>query len=343
MKFDLQNLMLGTILVILIAGASWYGYNEYVAPQEEETKDPTGAKVPVSEIYSGNIKWVIDETDFLATGSHTSTNEIFYLFNSEPMDESDAGGGNQLTTSGEVVDLPAENKGWAWIGVHNGDDEYMIAQWLESTFKGLNSRCKEIKWRDITGDDKDEMICKFWVGDIKVGSSQDPVVTIQFPWIDEDVSGITEDSPSDQSSIGTGSGTTVTITWLFSGLAEEDGYVIGKLYFVTNDTREGNDVRLKNLELSGGVDVYGKTSWSVPESTSAGDYEAYYFNPKDYTDPMDGILVYRDTDAPDQLYVTLTIDCYFEASDCVTVDVYMETVGGDGATTQVTDSVSLVA
>jgi hypothetical protein len=331
MKFDLQNVATVTILVMIIVGGGFFLYK--YAIQEEIIEEPIEAP------YHGNVNFKVSETDALAGGSHTSTSVVFSYFVNEPTSDL---GGLSITTSGTVIEIEPTQEGYCWIVVDMGDDEYPIARWMEPIFRDNNPRIVDIKFKDLTGDDKDEMLLRIWLGDLQKGTT-DPVWTLKMPWVDEDVSGITTDNPADQSSIGTTSGTEITIKWDVSGCTVEDGFAIGKLYFVTNDTREGNDVRLINVKMYGSMKVKGQTSWSTPTATSAGDYEAYYYNPTDYTDPIEGILVYRDTDDADSLTIELKVKCYFETNDNVTVDLYFETVGGDGATAQVTDSVKLSA
>jgi hypothetical protein len=328
LKPDIGSWTILIVIAVLIVGAGFFAYKYMIA--EEIIDEP-------DVLFHGNVNFKVSETDALAGGSHTSTNVVFLYFVNEPTDDL---GGLSITTTGTGIEIEPTQLGYCWISVDNGDDEYPISRWLEPTFKAQNPRIREIVWRDLTGDDKDEMLIKIWLGDLQVGV-QDPIWTLKMPWVDEDVSGITTDNPSDQVSIGTGSGTEVTIKWDVSGCTAEDGFVLGKIYFTTNDTREGNDVRLTKLKMYGSMRVKGQTSWAAPTGMSAGDYEAYYFQPVDYTDPMDGILVYRDTDDADSLTIELTVKCYLETLDDIDVSIYLETVGGDGATAQVTDTVSL--
>jgi len=333
-EFDLQNLAIAVILVMGLALGGMYVYNNILTPQEVVD----GTTIPADEVFAGNLDVKTSENDFLSGGAHTSSNAKLYFYTLEPSSEAD---GVVISSSAKTIEIQRSSKGWAWISIHNEDDGYLITPWMESAFKNQNPRVKEVYYKDLDNDDKKEMIGKCWFGDIVVASGQDPEWTLNINWIDEDVSGITTDNPSDQTGLGETSGTAFTITWKISGCSAGDGFVIGKIYVVTNDTREGEDIRLEDLRLYGDLTVHGKTSWGTPVSTSAGDYEGYYFMPTEYTDPFNGILVYRGVQASDQLYVTLKGKLYLETNNKITVALYFETVGGDGTTAQVSDSVLL--
>lgn len=330
MRFDLGNVAMVVVVCILIGGVGYYGYRYMI---REEILEEAEVAAP----YWGNINFKVSETDALGGAAHTSAGVVFKYHTNEPADEI---GGVSITTSGTVIEMDPTQKGYCWISTDLGTDEYALAKWLEPTFKVQNPRIREVKWKDITGDDLDEMLVKVWLGDLQKGTT-DPVWTMKMPWFDEDVASYGDDNPADQTGISLTAGTEVTVTWKLNGITAEDAGVIGKIYFVTNDTREGNDIRLTTLKLYGAWTIKGQTAWAAPTGISAGAYEAYYFQPVEYTDPVEGILVYRETNAADALYLDLKCKMYFESADAVLVDLYIELIAADGATTQVNDQVML--
>jgi len=329
MEFDYLNLIGAVFAVALAIGGVWLAY-DYLTPAS--TVDGT----PIDQIFRGNLDVKTSENDFVTGGSHTSSNAKLYAYQYDPMSEADG-----VTISSSAKTIEVQEGGWLWFSIHNEDDGYLIAPWMESTFKNQNPRVKEIYYKDLDNDDKKEMIAKAWFGDIKIGA-EDPEFTLNINWVDEDVA-LTDDDPSDQTSLGTTSGTAFSQTWKISGFGAGDGCVIGKIYFVTNDTREGEDIRLEDLRLFGDITIKGKASWSAPVDISASAYEATYYSPTEYTDPFNGILVYREPQATDALYVSVSGKLYLETSNNITLDMYLILVGGDGTTVQVTDSVTLSA
>ena len=327
MKFDYVNVAIVTLIATGIFFGGLYVKNNILVS--------TVDGIPEAEIYRGNLAVKTSENDFVSGGAHTSSNAKIYWYSTEPTSESD---GIVISSTAKTVEVM---DGWGWVSVHNEDDGYLIAPWLESEFRNQNPRIKEIYYKDLDSDDKKELVAKVWFGDLKVGA-EDPEWTFNINWIDEDVT-LSDDNPSDITGQGTTSGTAFTITWKLSGLTAGDGCVFGKIYFATNDTREGNDIRLEDLRLYGDWTIKGKTSWSTPVSVSSGNYEAIYFSPIEYTDPFNGILCYRKPQASDALYVSLQGKTYLEAGNNITVDLFIEIIGGDGATTQLNDQVMISA
>ena len=73
---------------------------------------------------------------------------------------------------------------------------------------------------------------------------------------------------------------------------------------------------------------------------TSGNYEAYFYNPTDYTEVSQALPIYRGTKAPDTLYMTLTCDMFLDASgDEVKLDVYIDFVTAEGSIDQDTDEV----
>ena len=318
---------------MIAVGGGFYAYNNWITPQT--TVD--GTDIPIDQLFAGNLDVKISEGDFVEGGSHTSSNAKLYFYTVEPNTEAD---GVTISSTAKTIEIARTSGGWGWISIHNEDAGYLIAPWLESNFKNQNPRVKEVYYKDLDNDDKKEMIGKCWFGDMAVASGQDPEWTLNVQWVDEDVA-LADDDPADQTGLGEVSGTAFAITWKLSGYTAGDGNVIGKVYVVTNDTREGEDIRCEDLRMYGDITVVGKDSWSTPAYTSSSAYEAYYFMPTEYTDPYNGILTYRSPQSADALYITLQGKLYLETNNNITVDLYVILISGTGSTTQVTDSVTM--
>lgn len=337
--FNLVQIGLLVVVIVFVGMASIFAWNAYIVPglALDTTTDGT-----VKSPYAGNINWRVSDTDYVAGGTFAIANAVVYYSNVDP---DDLGEMSVVTITGTVIPLPTANKGWAYIAVHNGDAEYALAPWAESTFLNSNSRVKDVSYRDISGDDMNEMIMKVWLGDIPISQSTDPVVQIQFPWVDMD-STVTNDSPADQTSLGVVASTAFSITWVMSGLTAGDGIVFTQIYVTTNGTIAGDDIRLESLNFQGdGWTVKGtKTYWARPSDETDGTaYIGYYLNPDNIDDPLQGILAYRPTDKTDRATITLTGKLYQEAENSCLVTLTYKTITGAGVSTTTTDPVILNA
>jgi hypothetical protein len=267
-------------------------------------------------------------TDYF-TGSDSTgaaTNEAAALYHAKP---GIGTGGASITpgTTGTTHEILESDEGYVWIYFYAGDDVYFI----DTNFVSSNSRVTEAEWTDFDSDGSDEYIFKAWVGDVgQRGQGLTPVVSFAAATVDEDDGSIADDNPADISGVGETSGTVTAVTWKISGLTAEDGYFLGRLYIATNDTRGGDDVRCAELTLSGGWTIIGQTSWGAPTLESNGDYEAWYWNPSDYTEAHNAIYCWRGTNAADSMYVTLNVESYFETNDEVQFTLYLDWVQPDG-------------
>jgi hypothetical protein len=294
------------------------------------------SEISEEEIYYGSAQFKIVQGDFFTGASVSPTNAKYVLYHSKP---GVGVTGTSISASGTTTELLKSDKGYVWMEIYGGDDYYL----MEDEFLAGNGRVAESYWDDYDGDGKDEFVVKLWVGDIgERGQGLTPVVSLSLPLLDEDTASWSDDDPSDQSGIGTGE-TTVTITWKLSGITAEDGAVFGRLYFATNSTRGGDDVRFEEMSLSGGWTIKGQTSWGAPVYEENGNYEAWYIRTDDYLEPHNGIAVYRSTNAADALYVTVSVRCTFETGDVVSVTLYADVIGPDGDVTTVSDAVNLSA
>ena len=334
MKFDYGNVFGVLILAVLVIGGSFYIYKNYLIPKET---------IPISEseIYIGGINFKISQTDSLAGGTHAPTNPVYYFYHSEP---TSWGTGISITASGTVIEVTKEDKGYCWMALYCGDDEYFDLNKILSA----NSRIKQWYYKDLDGDDVSELVLKLWVGNVGVtGQGVDPSFTLALPMIDEDVAGWTDDNPDDKSAIGTTAGTEITVTWKFEGISLYDGGVIAQIYFMTNSTLKGDDIKLDEVRIFGDTTIDTRnlpSSTLHPVKEVSGNYGAYFFSPDDYEDPYHGILVSRPEGANDATYISLKMKLYFDSgssAEWITVDIYVDVVGSDGAISTLNDQVIL--
>ncbi len=325
-KFDQKNVVTTVFIILLMIGGAFLFWN-YLQKEEviDSGDEPIGA-------YAGNVNFVITISDSLAGGAHSPGTQTYYYNSVPPTTLS----GIVMTAAGHVIRVDKEQNGIAYITLKVGTDEYLDYQ----TFKATNPSVLSSTWMDMDGDDKDELLIKVDVSDLSA-TGQNPTYNLNVPMIDEDVASWTDNDPSDKTGIGETSGTLNTIKWEFTGLDAGDGGVIGRIYFTTNVSREGDDIRLHALTLSGPWVIQGRTSWGNPIRTGNGNYEAYYFYPDIYTDPSDGILVMRPTGKTDRLDVELSYKSYFETNDQIIITLYMDIIAGDGAVTTLSDAVTV--
>ncbi len=294
---------------------------------------------PVTGEYYGSCSFVINENDYLAGASASPTNGAYTLFHEEPKSGS---AGESITASGTTTDIWVVDEGYVWFEIYGGDDFYLV----EDAFKSANShRISTTYWTDWDGDGSDDFICKVYVGDVGViGQGLTPTCTITLPLLDLDKSGLVSDNPTNQTSVGT-TEVVKQITWKFSGITAEDGVFLTRLFFATNDTREGEDVRCEELTLSGGwVSSSGcKTYWASPIDHDDNTYTAWYIKPSDYLEYHQGERIWRDTNEADTLYISLNVRCTLETSDVAQIIVYAYFVDSTGATVSVSREVTLTA
>jgi hypothetical protein len=294
---------------------------EIVAPTEEE-------------YYYGVMQIKITESNYFDGGSETTTNPTYTAYHGSL---GPGVGGVAIAASGTDFALDKADEGWIYMRIHPGDVHYIFSV---DALKASNPRIKEAYWQDVDQDGTDDLICKIWVGDIgERGQALKPVLVIALPLVDEDVA-VAVDSPADITAIGTAE-TVKQITWKLSGVDEKAGFIIGRLYFTTNATREGDDIKLEALSISGlGLDV----SLNAPVHTESGNYEAWYLKPADYTELHYGWFAYRGINKADAAYVTVNVRCTLEAGDVISVTLNMEILDSYGnVAATLTDEVVLSA
>ena len=298
----------------------------------------TPRPIPDEEIYYGACTFKITLTDYFTGTDFTGSvaNEAAALYHSKP---SVGAAGASVTpgTTGATHEILESDKGYVWFYFYAGDDGYFV----DSLFQASNARVTESEWTDFDNDGTDEFIFKAWVGDVGVrGQGLTPVVSFAAAVVDEDDGTIGDDNPADQTGAGTGA-QTESITWKFSGITAEDGYYLGRMYIMTNETVGGDDTRMKELQMSGGWTIGGRTTWGAPIREENGNYTAWYWDPVDYDEAHNAIPVWRGTNAPDSMYVTLTISCNYESGDATKFTIYMDWVQPDGVIDTDTDDVTI--
>jgi hypothetical protein len=329
------------ILGLLIMPGSWIPGSTSTQRVYEDLLDMfTGATaVPAgpSGVYYGNIQFIINRNDYLASGAVTPTSDSYTLYHMQPYQ---GASGIAITASGTTTEVPPEDNGIVYMVLYGGTDFYIV----EDAFLQANKRVIDSYWSDFDNDGDDDFVCKLDVS--KVGTpeqQQTPTFTLSLPLLDEDVASFSDDNPSDQTGIGE-TEVVKPITWKVSGITSNDGAFLTRLYFATNDTRGGDDVRFEECTLSGGwVDGTGSVSYfGSPVKEENGNYEAWYLNPPDYLEYHNGIRLWVDSNDADALYITVNVRCTFETNDTVAVTLYADFLDPDGSSvTQVTDLVNL--
>ena len=315
------------VALICIAIVAYYTYSQgYWTYNINKTETP----------FYGNLQIKISENN-LYGGSETTSNPVYEAFHSYSY-EAGLTSSKAISASGTTFEVQKEDEGIIYMMFHGGDSHF-IADWAVGE-SGRNPRVVETFWSDYDDDGKDEFFAKFDVGDIS-----DPMPTtaatldITLPLIKEDVSGLTDDNPVDKTSIGTAE-VTKTLKWTISGVSEKSGFVIGRLYFSTNATREGDDIQLQKLAISG---TLSKTLTS-PVDTEENTYTAWYLKPSDYTEVHNGWMCVRQTNMEDGLVVELTVRFTLESGDKVGITLNMVVLNSDGGeATTISDEIGCSA
>jgi hypothetical protein len=278
------------------------------------------------------IDFEIDQSDWKAGGTVTPGSPVYSYFYDEPT-EGDTGIG--ITVAGEDITIIADNDGMIWIDAYGGTDFYLI----QSVLRGLPN-VKMVKVNDWDNDDDLDCLIKLDLSRfLKEQHEYKPTYVMELPLLDIDVAGLDDDDPADQRTLGTGGGT-VEVTWKYTGVDAQDGYVISELWVLTNDTVKGNDVTLKSMTVSGSHTVIGGTKTYSPDHDSIGGaYASYYIRTADSGEALDpaNLQIYRATNAGDAIYFTLQVQHSLESADNVTIAIYFTLVTPDGTTAEETD------
>jgi len=288
--------------------------------------------------YHGNVQFKVNEMDVLASAAVTPTTPSYLLFLDRP-GLNDVG--RAITSSGTTTDIPPEVKGIVYMAIYGGSDFYI----LEDQFRSANRRVTSCYWEDFDQDGDDDFVAKLDLSAIGTpGQDQTPTVTIELPLADIDVASWADDNPADITDIAT-SESVQSVTWKLTGITAGDGAYITELYFATNDSRAGNDLKFEEVTISGGWATSSgcPTYFSKPIDEESQYYVAWYYKAADDREYHQGMRVWRRSNEPDTLYITANIRCTLETSDSLTVDLYLTLAQPDGTTTEVNDQVGLLA
>ena len=324
------------VLVVILLLSFYMGWLRIPGLTVPSTTTPS-TQPSGEEIYYGTMQIKITESNYF-DGSSETTSSASYVAYQGHLGPGTAG--VAISASGTDFDLAKEAQGWIYMKIYPGTAHYPMVD----AFIQANPRIKDYYWQDIDDDGLDDLIVKIWVGDIgQRGQALKPVLVLALPLIDVDVTDLTDDDPSDISSIGT-SEVVKQITWKISGVSEKAGFVISRLYISTNETREGTDIKCEELSISGlGVDITYSAPVYTQDGPNAGYYSAWYIKLDDYRDWHNGVLVYRAPNKADALYITLNVRCTMESGDALYVQLNLEYVKPDGTTGTLTDQVVLSA
>jgi len=342
MKFEIPNWAIVLIIIAivltpigaaiktgLIDTAKLFGLETGEVKEEEE--------LPAEQIYYGAAQFKVVQGNYFTGAAVTPTNPIYTMFHSKP---TKGVAGTAITASGTTTEINKEDNGYVYMEIYGGDDYYIKedAFLLEST----NPRIKDSYWEDFDADGKDDFIIKLWVGDVgERGQGLTPVVSLSLPLVSEDDGNIADDNPADITGIGT-SEVVKSCTWKLSGIPEQKGYAIARLYIGTNTTRGGDDIRFENLKMYGGWTVEGQSSWSMPIREENGNYEAWYIATSDYTEVHLATKILREKNVADALFVELSARCTFETGDHITVTLYVDFITAEGNIDSISDAVEFV-
>jgi len=295
-----------------------------------------GAATPGTGGYSGyygTLTIAVNEANWNDGAAETTTSPVYTFYRGAI-----GRGPVSITASGTDVNILPEDKGIGYLKCYSGTAHYVDVERTRSA----NPRILEAVWNDVDGDGYDSLLFKIDLSGIGlVGQGLKPVYTLSLQLFDEDVSGLTDDSPA---AMVVGHTETVkTVTWKFSGLSEKAGCVISRIYVTTNETYEGTDIALEGLDLSGwGI----SRTWSRPartvEGATAGDYAGYYLDQSDWTE-LHGNVLYaqRGVNKADAMYVSLNVRCKLEAADDLQVVINIVVLDSANAETALTDTVEL--
>lgn len=296
--------------------------------------------VPRTDEYerqSITIDFEIDQSDWKAGGAITPTSPVYSYFYDEPS-AGDTGVG--ITVAGEDITIIADNDGMIWIDAYAGTDTYLVPSML----RGLPN-VEMVKVTDWDNDDTLDCLIKLDMSRFLTEQHEyKPTYVMELPLLDVDVAGLDDDNPATQTALGEVQ-LTVTVTWAYSGVTAEDGYVLSEIYVLSNDTVKGNDITFKDMTISGTHSIIpGGTVTLEPEHDSMGGaYVAYYVRTSDSDEPLDpeNLIIFRGTNTGDTMYFSVNVQINFETNDSVKLDFHMTLCSPDGTTADETDTVNL--
>lgn len=188
-----------------------------------------------------------------------------------------------------------------------------------------NPRFKDYKFVDVDNDNRLEVVFDVDVSDIappdpNLKPSLDAIIMV----VQEDTS-VSLNSPSDQTSISTGT-STGTIEWQLTGISEKYGKGLARVYIKSNESEFESLVKVTSVEIDGvgifsGADIdpdSGAKTWYVDIGIT------------DYRELVYAHILERPTGGKSYVGITVSWETYFTAStDAVTLTLYVQTIGAD--------------
>jgi len=287
--------------------------------------------------YVGTVTLKVNSVNVVDDGAESLTSSAFTAYHGAK----GAGvGGLAVSASGTDFVIEDADDGIVYMKVYGGTAHYIVVSEMLASNKEIESSY----WEDLDNDGLDDLVIKVNLADVQettVGVK--PQWTLVLPVVDEDVTGLTDDNPSDITSVGT-TEVVKSITWDISGVSERAGFVIARLWFSTNATRSGEDIKFEEITVSGmGLD-WGLTAPVFTQGgPNAGDLEAWYIKPDDYNDYHKGLMPIRWVNKADKLSITLQVRCTFESGDKVKVQLELEYLQAEGTLATLQDDVGLAA
>jgi hypothetical protein len=321
-KAGVSTLVAVALIVIIIAGVvfiyvSWQG----LQIQQQAT----------TQVFYGTVSVTVEEDNYLDRGASVTTasdSYIAYHTRGKTLDqatEDDFLGGNSITSgTADDVAINPEDNGHFWLKAYVGTSHYLH---IQATLDA-NPRLVGYKYVDVDNDNRLEVVFDVDVSDIaEPDPNIKPPLDISIMVVEEDGS-VSLNSPSDQSSIGTGT-KTGTIEWQLSGIAEKKGQALARVYITQNRTQE-DYMKVTAVEIdqvgvfSGGDITYdsGAKTWYVDIGIS------------DYRELVEAVLLTRPSGGKSYVGITVSWETYFTQSAsgyAVTVTLYVETIGADEA------------
>jgi len=285
------------------------------------------------ECFVGGVDFSVDESDWQANTAAAPTSPAFSLYYGKPGASSV---GKPIAAAGSTITV--DGSGTVWLDLYGGTDFYMIPDY--SVMKSVNPKCTNLVIEDYDGDGVLDYLASFDVCNVgKTGQGVNPTFDITFPLLDQDTTGLTLTAPTNATGVGEDD-TVATYTWTLSGLAEDDGFVISRIWAETNQTNENDGFDLEKMSFGGGhtikringASLVSQGSINNPIDEENGDYNAYYLESADEDDPLatGSLLVYRETDEPDELDIKLVVHHDFATNESYDIRLCIRYLTPDG-------------
>lgn len=286
--------------------------------------------------YVGGVAFAIDETDWLAHIAAAPTGPSYNLFYELPTAKTAVG--KSVSTSGSTISV--DGSGFVWIDLYGGSDFYLVESALRA---GNPAKVQSVVYNDWDQDGSLDMLVKFDVANIGVtGQGIAPTYDINLPLLDTDVTGLTSDSPADQTGLGEVE-VVVQVEHKLSLCNAADGFVISEIKYVTNSTNEGDQITFEELDVSGQWTLTGPNYFRAPIKTENGDYQVWYILADDRQDPLDpgAAMVYRETNRGDSLTLSANCRLTLATNNMIEVTLTVTITDPAGVKSTITDLVLL--